>query len=351
MREWLSWWSATLPRSRPRVRVPSRARQKRTSDRMSFFVEHLKSRRDDLSGAPKVRVTIPCVSPVSRSKSKPCYNQDMKSEKKPSIDEGYLKKRICFIIATLMLIPVTVILGFDRVFSVQGFVFFAILVGAFLTSLGFVIAFVVMIKTEEDHTGTVLPITSISVAIISTIIGVPLYIKGRHEILGEMAPLLLWIFVSVPAAVTAFIQFVVFKLRNRRKDSWSSHKNGAAPAHIQRRSTPCIEIIVFLLRKIKYFPDCRVDNIFVMWYIIDESKPLPILARGCSHFLYLKTVTSISLDIRIISTEDGKPLRSLHSTIFFTSLTLISIFPKLRIIPPGLSLIWCSPFLTALSTA
>jgi len=143
----------------------------------------------------------------------------MKSEKKPSIDEGYLKKRICFIIATLMLIPVTVILGFDRVFSVQGFVFFAILVGAFLTSLGFVIAFVVMIKTEEDHTGTVLPITSISVAIISTIIGVPLYIKGRHEILGEMAPLLLWIFVSVPAAVTAIIQFVVFKLRNRRKDS------------------------------------------------------------------------------------------------------------------------------------
>ncbi len=25
MREWLSWWSAALPRSRPRVRVPSRA--------------------------------------------------------------------------------------------------------------------------------------------------------------------------------------------------------------------------------------------------------------------------------------------------------------------------------------
>ena len=28
MREWLSWWSATLPRSRPRVRVPSRALNK-----------------------------------------------------------------------------------------------------------------------------------------------------------------------------------------------------------------------------------------------------------------------------------------------------------------------------------
>ena len=25
MREWLSWWSTTLPRSGPRVRVPSRA--------------------------------------------------------------------------------------------------------------------------------------------------------------------------------------------------------------------------------------------------------------------------------------------------------------------------------------
>lgn len=30
MREWLSWWSATLPRSRPRVRVPSRALLKST---------------------------------------------------------------------------------------------------------------------------------------------------------------------------------------------------------------------------------------------------------------------------------------------------------------------------------
>ncbi len=118
-----------------------------------------------------------------------------------------------------MLIPVPVILGFDRMFSVQGFVFFAILVGALLTSLGFVIAFAVMIKTGEDCTGTVLPITSSSVAVVSAIIGVPLYIKGRHEILGEMAPLLLWIFVSVPAAVTAFVQFAIFKFRNRRKDS------------------------------------------------------------------------------------------------------------------------------------
>ena len=30
MREWLSWWSTTLPRSGPRVRVPSRA----------FFISH-----------------------------------------------------------------------------------------------------------------------------------------------------------------------------------------------------------------------------------------------------------------------------------------------------------------------
>ena len=27
LREWLSWWSTTLPRSGPRVRVPSRARE------------------------------------------------------------------------------------------------------------------------------------------------------------------------------------------------------------------------------------------------------------------------------------------------------------------------------------
>ena len=33
-REWLSWWSATLPRSRPRVRVPSRAFVNRTETLM-----------------------------------------------------------------------------------------------------------------------------------------------------------------------------------------------------------------------------------------------------------------------------------------------------------------------------
>ena len=41
MREWLSWWSATLPRSRPRVRVPSRALKKIRISRKTgsyFFV-------------------------------------------------------------------------------------------------------------------------------------------------------------------------------------------------------------------------------------------------------------------------------------------------------------------------
>ena len=37
MREWLSWWSTTLPRSGSRVRVPSRALEK-TFYRMSFFI-------------------------------------------------------------------------------------------------------------------------------------------------------------------------------------------------------------------------------------------------------------------------------------------------------------------------
>ena len=40
MREWLSWWSTTLPRSGPRVRVPSRAlllHEKGASKRMPLF--------------------------------------------------------------------------------------------------------------------------------------------------------------------------------------------------------------------------------------------------------------------------------------------------------------------------
>ncbi len=39
MREWLSWWSTTLPRSGPRVRVPSRALLERIHRMMyPFFI-------------------------------------------------------------------------------------------------------------------------------------------------------------------------------------------------------------------------------------------------------------------------------------------------------------------------
>ena len=37
MREWLSWWSTTLPRSGPRVRVPSRALGKEIHRMMYLF--------------------------------------------------------------------------------------------------------------------------------------------------------------------------------------------------------------------------------------------------------------------------------------------------------------------------
>ena len=107
------------------------------------------------------------------------------------IDTDYLKWRIWFIIASLVLVGVVIFLGVDRIFSGWGFVFFAVVVGMVLTSLGFIISFFVMINTGKDRTEAVLPITSISVAVITALIGIPLYIKGRREILGELAPLLL----------------------------------------------------------------------------------------------------------------------------------------------------------------
>ena len=134
------------------------------------------------------------------------------------IDTNYLKRRIWFIIASLVLVGVVIFLGFDRIFSGWGFVFFAVVVGMVLTSLGFIISFFEMINTGKDRTEAVLPITSISVAVITALIGIPLYIKGRREILGELAPLLLWVFVSVPAVVTALIHLVIFKIKMRRDD-------------------------------------------------------------------------------------------------------------------------------------
>ena len=62
MREWLSWWSTTLPRSGSRVRVPSRALHKSEYHlyaRVAQLVEH------DLA-----KVGVAGSSPVSRSSQK-----------------------------------------------------------------------------------------------------------------------------------------------------------------------------------------------------------------------------------------------------------------------------------------
>ena len=46
MREWLSWWSTTLPRSGPRVRVPSRALKKEIYRKIYlFFYESCRTRK------------------------------------------------------------------------------------------------------------------------------------------------------------------------------------------------------------------------------------------------------------------------------------------------------------------
>ena len=58
MREWLSWWSATLPRSRPRVRVPSRA--------LFYFLK-----RTDISK----RCPSFCVLHLSMHKDSPLFSQ------------------------------------------------------------------------------------------------------------------------------------------------------------------------------------------------------------------------------------------------------------------------------------
>ena len=47
--------------------------------------------------------------------------------------------------------------------------------------------------------------------------------------------------------------------------------------------------------------------------LINEDKPLPVLARGWPHFLYLKTAATLFLDTIIKSTDEGKPLLNLSS--------------------------------------
>ena len=66
MREWLSWWSTTLPRSGPRVRVPSRALDNLISVRYFFWKYHTHARVAQLVEHDLAKVGAAGSSPVSR---------------------------------------------------------------------------------------------------------------------------------------------------------------------------------------------------------------------------------------------------------------------------------------------
>ena len=85
--------------------------------------------------------------------------------------------------------------------------------------------------------------------------------------------------------------------------------------------------------------------------LINEDKPLPVLARGWPHFLYLKTAATLSLDTIIKSTDEGNRLLNLSSIARLTPSRLTGFLLKSSIIPPGLSCICRSPLRTALSMA
>ena len=133
------------------------------------------------------------------------------------MDIGHLKKVIGLFILSLMLIGLAVFLGLGRLSSgLLGPIFCVCLVALFVISAGYIVSFFVFMKTGNDRIDIVMPLTSFAIALISAIAGVIIYYFDSSMFLRGLASQIVWFFVSIPAAITAQIQFIIYTVRKNR---------------------------------------------------------------------------------------------------------------------------------------
>ena len=124
--------------------------------------------------------------------------------------EKKLENGILFLAITIALIIIAAFLGFERLVSIPGVILVFTASVMIIISLDYFASFVVEKITGKDHTPAVFPITSIAISVISAIVGVIMYIND-HSFMNIMRGLeaeLVWLLISVPAAVVALIQFI-----------------------------------------------------------------------------------------------------------------------------------------------
>lgn len=129
--------------------------------------------------------------------------------------EKYLENGILYFAITIALIVIAAFLGFDGLVSVPGVILVFTASVMFILSLGYIASFFVKKSTGKDHTPAVMPITSIAISVISIIVGIIMYVND-HSFMNIMRGLeaeLVWLLISVPAAVVAVVQFIVYVIR------------------------------------------------------------------------------------------------------------------------------------------
>lgn len=133
--------------------------------------------------------------------------------------ENYPEKGIVCFAISIALIVTAALLGFDRLVSIPGVIIVFSAPVMLTISLGYIASFIVIKMTGKDHTLAVMPVTSIAISVISIIAGLIMYINDHSfmNIMRGMEAELVWILISVPAAVIALVQFVRYMVKKERQ--------------------------------------------------------------------------------------------------------------------------------------
>ena len=75
-----------------------------------------------------------------------------------------------------------------------------------------------LIKTEKDNSAVVKPVTSTAIAVISFLVGLIMYVTDDSFILRGLEAELVWVLISIPAIITAFIQFFMFTFKKSKQN-------------------------------------------------------------------------------------------------------------------------------------
>ena len=144
------------------------------------------------------------------------------------MSEDKLIRAIIIIIVTFIIFGIALFGGIDIIFSIPGLIISGIIMIMFSIAVSDIVGIIVSSVTNKDESQIVAPFLCIGISIISLIIGLILYQKNRHEILGDLTSWFVWVYITAPTFIASIISFVKFFKRNYKIEKKTDAQNEGA---------------------------------------------------------------------------------------------------------------------------